>query len=126
MIINYKMRTQHHSPEPKAVKISRGNRRLKPCLVRITRHGTLGAPRMTDPRFTPAIAEELHADNVFNEDSSDDEKCRVLRIYEEEDREVSSDEDLFFNGNLEGTTAEFPIDLTQSDESSDEEVDDEV
>ena len=120
------MRTQQQMPQRKAVKISRGSRRLKPCRLQILLHGTMSDPRKNDPRKTPITDKPIDANNVFEDDSSDDEKCKVLRIYEEEDPGLASEHDLFPNKNQEGTTAENPIDLTQSDESSDEEVDDYV
>ena len=116
------MRTHHNIPKEKAVKLSFGTRRRKPWMLSIKSHGTM------------AVSNVFEEDDTINE-SSDDEKCQVLRTNEKEDTEVSSDEDLdtevssdedlFHNEIDEGTTAESPIDLTESDESSDEEADNE-
>ena len=129
------MRTHHQIYKQKAVKLSFGTRRRKPCMLSLKSHGTMAVdvqlPSINALNHIPGRTNNVFEENVFKEDdtineSSDDEKCQVLTTNEKEDTEVSSDEDLFHNEIDEGTTAESPIDLTWSDESSDEEADNEA
>ena len=108
------MRTRQHPVEKKAAKISHGARHLKPRLLTTKTREIMADPRTT--ANTPVAYGPPSTYDGYDEDSSDDEKCRVLRIHKIEDPGVSSDEDLFASDDGMGTTAESPIDLTEEED----------